>query len=31
MKEPRFMPDAKSMPCDVKRMAWGGFKVSLDR
>lgn len=29
MKDPRIkeMCDEKSMPFDVKRMAWGGFKV----
>lgn len=30
MKDPRLMGDAKSMPFDVKRMAWGGFKVLVD-
>jgi uncharacterized protein YbaA (DUF1428 family) len=30
MKDPRLMPDAKSMPFDVKRMAWGGFKVLVE-
>ena len=29
MKDPRItaMCDPKSMPFDVKRMAWGGFKI----
>jgi uncharacterized protein YbaA (DUF1428 family) len=31
MKAPRLMPDAKSMLYDVKRMAWGGSKVPVDR
>jgi uncharacterized protein YbaA (DUF1428 family) len=32
MKDPRItgMCDHKSMPFDVKRMAWGGFKVLVD-
>jgi uncharacterized protein YbaA (DUF1428 family) len=32
MKDPRLasMMDAKSMPFDVKRMAYGGFKVLVD-
>jgi uncharacterized protein YbaA (DUF1428 family) len=32
MKDPRItgMCDPKSMPFDVKRMAWGGFKVLVD-
>ena len=31
MKDPRLMPETKSMPFDVKRMAMGGFKVLVDR
>ena len=27
MKDPRMQPDPKTMPFDVKRMAYGGFKV----
>ncbi len=32
MKDPRIkgMCDEKSMPFDVKRMAWGGFKMLVD-
>jgi uncharacterized protein YbaA (DUF1428 family) len=32
MKDPRLatMMDAKSMPFDVKRMVYGGFKVLVD-
>lgn len=32
MKDPRIrgMCDEKSMPFDVKRMAWGGFKVVVE-
>jgi uncharacterized protein YbaA (DUF1428 family) len=30
MKDPRLMPDTKSMPFDVKRMTWGGFKVLVE-
>jgi uncharacterized protein YbaA (DUF1428 family) len=32
MKDPRLatMCDPKSMPFDVKRMAYGGFKVLVD-
>jgi uncharacterized protein YbaA (DUF1428 family) len=32
MKDPRItkMMDPKAMPCDVKRMAYGGFKVFVD-
>jgi uncharacterized protein YbaA (DUF1428 family) len=32
MKDPRLakMMDSKSMPFDVKRMAYGGFKVKVD-
>jgi len=32
MKDPRItgMCDQKSMPFDVKRIAWGGFKVLVD-
>jgi uncharacterized protein YbaA (DUF1428 family) len=32
MKDPRIngLCDEKSMPFDVKRMAWGGFKVLVD-
>jgi uncharacterized protein YbaA (DUF1428 family) len=32
MKDPRLakMMDSKSMPFDVKRMAYGGFKVLVD-
>lgn len=30
MKDPRLMPESKSMPFDVKRMAWGGFKVLVE-
>jgi uncharacterized protein YbaA (DUF1428 family) len=32
MKDPRMngMCDAKSMPFDMKRMAWGGFKIAVD-
>jgi uncharacterized protein YbaA (DUF1428 family) len=33
MKDPRIaeMCDPKSMPFDVKRMVYGGFKVLVDR
>lgn len=27
MKDPRLMPNPKEMPFDVKRMAYGGFRV----
>jgi uncharacterized protein YbaA (DUF1428 family) len=32
MKDPRLakMMDPKSMPFDVKRMAYGGFKILVD-
>jgi uncharacterized protein YbaA (DUF1428 family) len=32
MKDPRLatMMDAKSMPFDIKRMAYGGFKILVD-
>jgi len=30
MKDPRLMPETKSMPFDVKRMVWGGFKVLVE-
>ncbi|MCI0427134.1 MAG: DUF1428 domain-containing protein [Nitrospiraceae bacterium] len=32
MKDPRItgMCDSKSLPFDMKRMAWGGFKVLVD-
>jgi len=32
MKDPRItgMYDQKSMPFDVKRMAWGGFTILLE-
>lgn len=32
MKDPRMngLCDAKSMPFDMKRMAWGGFKVVVE-
>jgi uncharacterized protein YbaA (DUF1428 family) len=30
MKDPRMKGDLKNMPFDVKRMAYGGFKVLVD-
>ena len=32
MKDPRLakMMDPKKMPCDIKRMAYGGFRVLVD-
>jgi uncharacterized protein YbaA (DUF1428 family) len=30
MKDPRLDMDPKSMPFDVKRMAWGGFKTIVE-
>jgi uncharacterized protein YbaA (DUF1428 family) len=30
MKDPRLKMDTKSMPFDVKRMAYGGFRVLVD-
>ena len=30
MNDPRANMDFKSMPCNVKRMAYGGFKVIVD-
>ena len=30
MKDPRLVEDMKSMPFDVKRMVYGGFKVLVD-
>jgi uncharacterized protein YbaA (DUF1428 family) len=30
MKDPRLDMDSKSMPFDVKRMSYGGFKVLVD-
>ncbi len=30
MKDPRIKTDSKSMPFDVKRMLYGGFKVFVD-
>ena len=30
MKDPRLDMDPKSMPFDVKRMLYGGFKVLVD-
>jgi uncharacterized protein YbaA (DUF1428 family) len=30
MNDPRLEMDVKSMPFDVKRMTWGGFKVLVE-